>query len=94
MTTNICRITGCMLIAPNKDRAVWGDLHKIHDVWVFNACLGEDREADWDYDYNKLTTHKLRTITLRSLSYFERRGVIVFWEGNADLNKVAQEYLK
>ena len=39
-----CLITGCALI--NGSSFVWGDLHDMGSVYIFNACL-DAGEAAW-----------------------------------------------
>jgi hypothetical protein len=59
---------------------------------VFNACLDAGESA---WQENPIIPAHLKTLTIKAgMPYFERRGVIVVSMLNADLNKVAEDYIK
>ena len=88
-----CLITGCGLIDPSHNQVVWGDLHCLGPVGIFNACLNPNREATWVM-VAKLSD-STPTITLaQEQSIFERRAVIVFELGSAEFNKAARDRVK
>jgi hypothetical protein len=84
-----CLITGCYLYVENENKAVYGDLHQLGDVYVFNACL-QDGETAW-VPIKPYQNTKCLVITGE---YFERRGVIVVAVCDAEVNATALEYLK
>lgn len=89
-----CLITGCLLVKECEELAVWGDLHKIGDNYVFGAVLNAHGEAAWRTDHVQ-HSHLIRLdLSTLPCPYFERRGVITFplWAGN--LNTVALTYLR
>lgn len=86
-----CIITGCWLVIPAENKALWGDVHKLASgEFVFNGVL-DDWEADWvEFNDRNPATDKMLVIIG---DYFERRGVICL-DATAYLNKVAQEYVQ
>ena len=82
-----CLITGCNLIDATEGKQVHGDLHRLDDTYIFNACLTDTGEAAWEYtiDYNE------RSIFVST--YFERRGVLIASVTDSVLNQAASTYL-
>jgi len=87
-----CIITGCEFFSPHEGKIVHGDLHRIGDTLIFNACTDKAGNAEWRYVPRPWQGDMV--ITARSAQYFERRGVIVFEQSEAELNDRAMEYLK
>ena len=90
-----CLITGCALVDDVQQRAVWGDLHRIGDVYVFNAVLDANREAAWQEGDDAHCPNVMKQLVLaRSFpeaAYFERRGVVIVHTSQASLNQAAQD---
>lgn len=85
-----CIITGCALVDPVQDRAVWGDLHIIGGCYVFNACVS-GYEAAWEHQASLMNTKpSLTMISAMPHSYFERRGVIILDQTCGELNAAAK----
>lgn len=85
-----CVITGCALYSPEEGKSVWGDLHQLGGVWIFNAVLDEHMEARWEHG---VPEDWLKVVQCRGTNYFERRGVIVVAIGDAWLNDAAWAHL-
>jgi len=92
-----CIITGCALVDPIHDRAVWGDLFRIGDCFIFHAA-GHSGQAQWQYSHDAAVPNVMKSLTINSLiplpGYFERERVIVIHHDWATLNKAALDYLK
>lgn len=90
-------ITGCRLVDPHGSRSVWGDLWEVDsEVYVFNAVL-ENGETAWKYEPNgelEVSTTEKQIWVRSFLPIFERRGVLVFPCRWAELNAVAEAYLR
>lgn len=88
-----CMITGCALRREHFEHEyAWGDLHRIGNVWVFNAVL-HNGETWWTHALYP-DEGKRRGIDLREFTpYFERRGVWVIEGGMELLDAAAREYL-
>jgi hypothetical protein len=85
-----CLITGCTLFDSKSNRYVRGDLFGLDNhTYIFNACI-ENNETDWLF--GPCPADKVITIADNG-TYFERRGVIVFGDDDADLNEAAANYL-
>jgi len=88
-----CVITGCMLHVGFE--GVWGDLHEEGRVWIFNAVLNREGEANFQATPIIPATSDQRILQVRDgAPYFERRGVFVIDKLFANLNPTAQEYIK
>ena len=85
----VCIITGCVLWDMHHDCRAHGDLHMIGDTYVFNAAVDSTRETVWIRE-PVLATERVLYITG---DYFERRGVIVVHQENAELNPAARKYI-
>lgn len=88
-------ITGCELAIPWENKLAHGDLWECGDVYFLNAVYYKG-ETMWKA-YDSLSTYQLensRLITLRSdVSYFERRGIILFPKAWGQFNTGALSYL-
>jgi hypothetical protein len=82
-----CIITGADLIDTAHRCAVHGDLHRLGDALIFNACLNVDGEALW----RALPPQSDLVISARD--FFERRGVIVIRAADAEWSREAAEYI-
>lgn len=91
MAESQCVITGGEFFSPLDGRFVHGDLHKIGGAYVFNAVCDEDGKPAWKYAQPSLGS---LVIACRDGFYFERRGVVVFEEHNAEMNDAAWRYVK
>lgn len=85
-----CLVTGASLYVPNERKCAHGDLHRVGDAFVFNACLGENGQTAWMYN-EPVPSYK--GIVCDSNFFFERRGVIVMPAGAASLNPAAEAYI-
>lgn len=92
-----CLIIGCALVDDVQQRAVWGDLHRIEDVYVFNAVLNPDREAAWQEGDDAYCPNVMKQLVLArscpASAYFELRGVVIVHTSQANLNQAAQDYI-
>lgn len=83
-----CLITGCTLIDIEQGKQVHGDLHRLCDAYIFNACLNSKGEANWEYIGVACNSR-----AVFAEQYFERRGVLVFAVCLACFNQAAEDYL-
>ena len=92
-----CIIIGCAFVDEARQRCVWGDLHQIDGVYVFNAVLNPKGEAAWQYSDDfvvpEVTKQVILNETCPDFDYFERRGVIIVNRIFAKLNTAARKYL-
>jgi len=92
MTT--CLITGCAMRIGGS--TLWGDLHELGDVYIFNAVTGPDGKASAAYN-PQTEGPDVRWIEVfddcPSSLLFERRGIIVVSKAATVLNDVAREFL-
>lgn len=82
-----CLITGCALT--NGSSYVWGDLHDMGSVYIFNACLDAGEAAWQDITADLSPKH----LDITNAEYFERRGVFVISKSTANLSKAAWDYI-
>lgn len=86
-----CLVTGCALLDPANNRMVWGDLHAVGRVCVFDAVL-ENGEAAWQSPIAIMNTTPSCTLN-GSVEVFERRGMLLFFMLDSELNDAAKERL-
>lgn len=89
---NRCLITGAELYIPLNNKIVHGDLHISNRAIIFNACLNEKGEAQWDFSPTEEYLQQYKVISFLH-QYFERRGVLVSDIASTALNKAAVEYI-
>mgnify|MGYP000544189706 CR=1 FL=1 len=90
-----CIITGCALLDTEQERWLWGDLHLVGGVWVFNGCQ-RSCEAAWTYQHAKQLSPAQHILILRKGDegvFFERRGVAIIAPTAAYLNPAARDYV-
>jgi hypothetical protein len=85
-----CLVTGCALIDPATDRVVWGDLHAVAGVGIFNACLNPNHESAW-VELGPMLDATPSCTLADDQQFFERRAVIVFDLARAELNTAAKQ---
>lgn len=88
-----CLITGCGLLDSSHNRVVWGDLHCLGPVGIFNACLNPNHEAAW-VGVEKILDSTPTVTLVQGQPIFERRAVIVFDLCSAEFNKAATDRAK
>ena len=83
-------IKGCTLIRSSDNKWLYGDLHELGDVYIFNAILHTDGKAHWQmglYDGGK-------SVSVSPEYTYNKHGVLVFSKLTATLNTGAKNYLK
>lgn len=92
-TSPECVITGCDFVMRHQ----WchGDLHRVGDVLVFNACINEHGEAFWNQGTYAKASHGLAVLVDPNVAnpIHERRGTIVVHSRNCVLSPAAEAYL-
>lgn len=83
-----CLITGCCL--NDGGSYIHGDLHAFGSVFIFNACINENGEANRVYG-GEPSSDKI--VSCENSFVFERRAVIIFPIASARFNQAAKEYL-
>lgn len=89
-----CLITGCALYFEARGSLVWGDLHGEGDCLIFNAVLGPDGNAAWQFNRPPETVRCVNYTATHGPGPFERRGVIVMRMADCAFSGGVTEYLE
>lgn len=92
-----CLITGCRLVVPHgfEQRSLWGDLHRVGDIYVFNGNTKLNRMAAWEFTFPGWTSRSEKQIRLidEDADWFERRGIVTIAVGDVEFNRMAREFI-
>ena len=92
MLNKVCLITGCSLEDARLGQTVWGDLHALGDVFIFDACLNASGRANWT-DKDPSAERRGPVVCIHGGDYFQARGVIVFAKLSATVSKEARAHI-